>query len=162
MPRLSFCQGQPDKLRDFPSKSMDLETLPDDQQANIRSPLVLAVDDNEDNLILLMHVLQLLQYSLITASNGETAVLMAQDHQPDLILLDIMLPDISGIEVVNRLKQNPLTRTIPVVAVTALARTQDRDRILLAGCNEYISKPYIIEELEALIDRYLGRKNSLS
>lgn len=125
------------------------------QRDNNRQSLVLAVDDNEDNLMLLIQVLQLLNCSVISSKDGHTATLLAQDYQPDLILLDIMLPDLDGIEVVQRLKQNPETMAIPVVAITAMARTEDRERILLAGCNDYIKKPYIIDELEATIRRYL-------
>lgn len=135
---------------------MELEAFPNnDQQDNIRRPLVLAVDDNEDNLLLLIEVLKLLGCSFISSKDGQTAILMAQHYQPDLILLDIMLPDLNGLEVVQRLKQDYQTMTIPIVAVTAMARKEDQERIFLAGCNDYIKKPYIIDELEATIRRYL-------
>lgn len=135
---------------------MKLQPFPNnDQQENIRRPLVLAVDDNEDNLVLLIEVLKLLGCSFISSKDGQTAILMAQNYQPDLILLDIMLPDVNGVEVVQRLKQDSQTMTIPIVAITAMARVQDRERIFLAGCNDYIKKPYIIDELEATIRRYI-------
>jgi CheY-like chemotaxis protein len=117
--------------------------------------IILAVDDNEDNLLLLTEVLEPLNCLVMTATHGQTALLLAQGYQPDLILLDVMLPDVNGIEVVQRLKQNEETAKIPVVAVTALAREEDRDRLILAGCNNYISKPYLLEDLEALIRQYL-------
>ncbi|PIG90940.1 response regulator [Gloeocapsopsis sp. IPPAS B-1203] len=126
------------------------------QQDKLRQPLVLAVDDNEDNLQLLTQLLMLIECSHITATDGHTAVLMAQNYQPNLILLDMMLPDLDGIEVVYRLKQDPETMDIPIVAVTAMARVEDQQRFLLAGCKEYIKKPYIIEELEATIRRCLA------
>lgn len=122
----------------------------------LRQPLVLAVDDNEDNLQLLTQLLMLIECSYITAADGATAVIMAQNYQPNLILLDMMLPDLDGIEVVTRLKRDPETSTIPVIAVTAMARVEDQHRFLLAGCKEYIKKPYIIEELEATIRRCLA------
>lgn len=132
--------------------SMNLQSSPDSTQSNrLRPPLVLAVDDNEDNLQLLTQLLILLDCSYITAADGATAVIMAQNYQPNLILLDMMLPDVDGIEVVNRLKQDPQTNTIPIIAVTAMARVEDQQRFLSAGCQEYIKKPYIIEELEATI-----------
>jgi CheY-like chemotaxis protein len=135
---------------------MESESFPNsDQQKNIRRPLVLAVDDNEDNLILLTQVLQLLDCSFISSKDGHTAVLLAQNYRPDLVLLDIMLPDVDGVQVVHRLKQDPQTMKIPIVAITAMARVEDRERMLLAGCNDYIKKPYIIDELEAKIRRYL-------
>ena len=126
-----------------------------DCQDNITRPLVLAVDDNEDNLVLLNQVLMLLGCSFISSKDGHSAILLAQSYQPDLILLDIMLPDLDGMEVVRQLKQDPQTRQIPVVAVTAMARTEDRDRILAAGCDDYIKKPYMIDGLEATIRRFL-------
>ena len=119
-------------------------------------PIILAVDDDEDNLVLLTEVLGPLNCLVMTATHGQTALRLAQAYQPDLILLDIMLPDLNGIEVVYRLKQNQETAKIPVIAVTALARLEDRDRLILAGCNDYISKPYILEDLEALIRHYLS------
>lgn len=118
-------------------------------------PIILAVDDDEDNLVLLTEVLEPLNCLVMTATHGQTALRLAQAYQPNLILLDIMLPDLNGIEVVHRLKQNQETAKIPVIAVTALARLEDRDRLILAGCNDYISKPYILEDLEALIRHYL-------
>lgn len=117
--------------------------------------IILAVDDDEDNLVLLTEVLGPLNCLVMTATHGQTALRLAQAYQPNLILLDIMLPDLNGIEVVYRLKQNQETARIPVIAVTALARLEDRDRLILAGCNNYISKPYILEDLEALIRHYL-------
>lgn len=129
-------------------------------QEKVRPPLVLAVDDNEDNLQLLAALLVLNEFSFITAADGQTTLVMAQNYQPDLILLDMMLPDLSGIEVVRHLKQDPQTMAIPIIAVTAMAREQDRESFLLAGCNDYIKKPYIVEELEAIIRRYLGCTNS--
>lgn len=122
----------------------------------------MTVDDDEDNLLLLAEVLKTFDCSVISGSNGETAVLLAQNYQPDLILLDVMLPDFSGIEVVHHLRQNPQTKKIPVIAVTALARVEDRDRLLLAGCNDYISKPYMLDDMEAVIRHYLCQIRSLA
>jgi len=129
--------------------------LHSNQPPAINQPLILAVDDDEDNLLLLTEVLKPLECSFITATQGQIAINLAQDHQPSLILLDVMLPDLSGIEVVHQLKHNPQTMTIPVIAVTALAREEDREHLLLAGCDDYVSKPYMIDELEAIIRRYL-------
>lgn len=117
--------------------------------------LVLVVDDNEDNLYLLAFVVEQLGCSLLTAANGQTALELAQRYQPTLIMLDMMLPDIDGLEVLSHLKQNPVTSGIPVIAVTAMARQEDRERILEAGCNEYVSKPYAVDELEVLMKQYL-------
>ncbi len=135
---------------------MDKEfALGSSTQSADQQPLVLVVDDNEDNLLLLAFVVEQLDCRIVTALDGKTALDLAQDYHPSLILLDMMLPDMDGIEVLSHLKQNPITKTIPVIAVTAMAREQDRDRILLAGCNEYVSKPYAVDELEMLLRSYL-------
>ena len=131
-------------------------SLGSSQQSAARQPLVLVVDDNQDNLMLLAFLVEQLDCTIITASNGQTALDLAQTYQPALILLDMMLPDLDGMEVLSRLRQNSLTITIPVIAVTAMARPEDRDRILSAGCNEYVTKPYAIDELEVLLRHYLG------
>ncbi len=128
----------------------------------IYKPLVLAVDDDEDNLLLLTEVLTPLSCTVITATYGQQALNLAIEQQPALILLDVMLPDISGIEIVRQLKQNPQTMTIPVIAVTALARPEDRDRLFLAGCDDYVSKPYMLDDLEAVIHYYLAARHPLT
>lgn len=135
----------------------NLELLLKNTRPNItRRPLVLAVDDDEDNLLLLSEVLRAIDCSFITATRGQTALLIAQSQQPDLILLDIMLPDFNGAEVLHRLRQDSRTRSIPVIAVTALARAQDRESLLLEGCEGYVSKPYMIDELEAIIHQHIA------
>lgn len=135
----------------------DLHFPPNNSVAPILSrPLVLVVDDHEDNLMLIsLAVEQLLECSLITAKDGHTTISLAERYQPDLILLDIVLPELNGIEVIRRLKQHPETKHIRIVAVTALAKIEDCDRILATGCDDYISKPYMLEDLEAVINRYL-------
>lgn len=119
-------------------------------------PLVLVVDDNEDNLLLLAFLLEQMNCTIITAADGQTAIDSAISYLPTLILLDMMLPDLDGIEVVTHLRQNTLTATIPVIAVTAMARAEDRERILAAGCNEFVTKPFNIDELEVLLQKYLN------
>ncbi|MBZ8180885.1 response regulator [Oscillatoria salina] len=123
---------------------------------------ILVVDDNEDNLLLLIFVLEQLNCSLITANKGQTALQLAETHQPDLILLDILLPDLDGVAVISQLRKNPKTRQIPVIAVTALATPEDKEKILAAGCNEYISKPFMIDEIEAKVKHYLNWKEPIS
>jgi CheY-like chemotaxis protein len=125
------------------------------QQKNSGQPLVLAVDDNEDNLQLLTQLLELIDCSFITAAGGETAILKAKNYQPNLILLDMMLPDISGVEVIYSLKQDPQTMEIPIIAVTAMARAEDRERFILAGCVDCVTKPYLVDELETMICKYV-------
>lgn len=124
----------------------------------IDKPLILAVDDDEDNLLLLKYALEPLHCNCLTACDGESAVSLAQAYHPDLILLDVMLPKLSGIGVVSQLRLKADTMTIPIVAVTALAKSEDKMQLLVAGFNDYLSKPYMLDDLEAMIGRYLAPK----
>ncbi len=126
------------------------------QQAVYNRPLVLAVDDNHDNLELLTQILDLFGCECVGAVDGYAALSAAVDRNPDLIVLDICLPDIDGIELVSLFKQNPDLIDIPIVAITALAKAEDRDRILQAGCVAYLSKPFNIKDLEAIIRYHLN------
>lgn len=121
----------------------------------VSKPLILVVDDDPDNLLLLAYTLEPLGCSLLTAADGLTALQRAQTHQPDLIFLDILMPYMDGIEVITQLRQKAKTKNIPAIAVTALARKEDRERLLRAGFDDYLSKPYMIEDVEALVQRYL-------
>jgi CheY-like chemotaxis protein len=136
--------------------------MSDKHKQNSQPPLILAVEDNDDNLLLLSYFLESLGCKLICQKDSSTTVLVAKEYQPDLILLDILLPSLSGIDVVRSLKKEPLTRNIAAIAVTALASAEDRERILRAGFNDYISKPYMLEDLEAMVYRYLCEKNESS
>jgi len=119
-------------------------------------PLILVVEDNEDNLLLLNSTLTLFGWEFIRTTIGQTSLALAKIHMPDLILLDILLPDLNGLEVITQLKQDYRTKAIPVIAVTALANIGDRNRILLAGFQDYISKPYMLDHIEASIRHHLG------
>jgi two-component system cell cycle response regulator DivK len=131
------------------------------QWAIDKRPLVLAVDDNHDNLELLTQILDLFGCECVGAIDGYSALSAAVDRSPDLIVLDICLPDIDGIELVKRIRQNPALIHIPIVAITALAKTEDRDRILQAGCVAYLSKPFNIKDLETIIRHHLNHQASL-
>ncbi|BAY24604.1 two-component system, regulatory protein [Calothrix sp. NIES-2100] len=120
-----------------------------------QQPLILAVEDNDDNLLLMGYALDSLGCRFICQSDSINTIVVAKEYQPNLIMLDILLPSINGIEMVRYLKQEPLTCHIPVVAVTALARKEDQERILEAGFDAYLSKPYMIDELETVIRRLL-------
>ena len=140
----------PNWIKDLKSSSSS-----NDRSAVDQRPLVLAVDDNYDNLELMTQILDLFGCECVGAIDGYTALSAAVDRPPDLIVLDICLPDINGIELVKRIKQNPELTNIPIVAVTALAKAEDRERILKAGCVEYLSKPFNIQDLETIIRQYL-------
>lgn len=117
-------------------------------------PIILAVDDDNDNLVLLQYVLELFDCATICEADSRVALSYAKSHQPDLILLDIVLPNMNGIEFVQHIRRDAHTANIPVIAVTALARAEDREQLLAAGFNGYISKPYMLDELEAVIRHY--------
>ena len=114
-------------------------------------PLVLVADDNEDNLLLLTHTLDLFGISHISTLAGRSAIQLVAAHQPDLLLLDIMLPDLSGVEVIRHLRQNPATQHVPIVAVTALADDDNQEYLIQLGCDGYLSKPYNLDDLEMIL-----------
>lgn len=123
---------------------------------------ILVVDDDQDNLLLINYqLLQLLDCTVISAQDGQSAIELAQTYRPDLILLDIMLPQMDGLEVARCLKQNPQTQAIPIIAVTAMARSMDQDLAVAAGCDGYVCKPYEIETLSAAIAHHLKLPSSL-
>lgn len=117
---------------------------------------ILIVEDNELNLKLLHDVLEVHGYATITAREGEAALIIARDQQPDLILLDLQLPDISGYDAVARLKEDSQTREIPVVAVTAFAMAGDETKALKAGCDAYIAKPIVLRNFLELVARFVS------
>ena len=122
-------------------------------------PLILIVEDNDDNLLLLNYTLASLGCRLISQKDSSATVVLAKEHLPDLILLDILMPGLTGIDIIRHLKQEPLTSKITAIAVTALASADDRETILNAGFDDYISKPYMIEDVENMVMEYLGKKN---
>lgn len=131
------------------------------KQRYSQQPLILAVEDHDDSLLLLSYALESLGCRFICQNDSFATVLVAKEYQPDLIILDILLPTFNGMEVLRHLRQEPLTQGIPVVALTALASAEDQKKILRAGFDEYLSKPYMLEDLEAVIHRLLSGKFSL-
>jgi len=108
--------------------------------------VVLIVEDNERNLKLVRDVLQVKGYTTLEAVTGEEGVRLASEHKPDLVLMDIQLPGISGIEALRLLRANPETAAIPVIAVTASVMQQDRRLITEAGFDAYVGKPISLKE----------------
>lgn len=126
------------------------------------SPLVLSVDDYEDDRLLLTLVIEGLGCNSLGAADGHSALVLAKQHRPDLILLDLRLPDLDGVEVARRLKAHSHTQHIPILAVTASALECDRTHALAAGCDGYLIKPYSIKSLESLILSYCGQQSQQS
>ena len=117
---------------------------------------ILIVEDNELNMKLLHDVLEARGYSTITTQNGGSALGLARDRQPDLILMDLQLPDISGYDAVRQIKGDAQTREIPVIAVTAFAMVGDERKALMSGCDAYISKPIVLRDFLAVVERFIG------
>ena len=120
----------------------------------VRQPLVLVIDDDDDNLLLMKYALEMFNCVFLGRTDGLEALSLAQTCQPALILLDIVLPKFSGIDLLHQLKQNEQTKHIPTIAVTALARNEDRQELLAAGFDDYISKPFCLDDLEGLVRTY--------
>jgi len=118
---------------------------------------VLVVEDNDLNSKLLNDLLQYQGYTVVTTRFGEAALELARRYKPDAILMDIQLPDISGMEATRRIKADQETRTIPIIAVTAFAMPGDEANILASGCDAYVSKPFNVGEFLKLVDQWTAR-----
>jgi two-component system cell cycle response regulator DivK len=125
--------------------------------AEMANRQVLVVEDNEKNMKLVRDVLRATGYTTLGAATGEDAVELAQSHEPALVLMDVQLPGIDGLEALKRLRQDELTASIPVLAVTAQAMSGDRERFLEAGFDGYLSKPIDVAELIRVVQEHCGR-----
>ena len=117
---------------------------------------VLIIEDNEKNMKLARDVLQAKGYKTLEAVTGEEGVKLAKERVPDLVLMDIQLPEVSGLEVTKWLKDDPELKAIPVVAVTAFAMKGDEERIREGGCEAYLSKPISVGKFIETIRHFLG------
>ena len=118
---------------------------------------VLIVEDNPTNMALAVFLLQSVGHTVLSATDAEAGLTMARDEQPNLILMDIQLPGMDGLEAIALLKRDDATRAIPVIALTALAMKGDEERIRAAGCNGYIAKPMRYKDFLAAIEAHLVR-----
>nr|WP_190303370.1 PAS domain-containing hybrid sensor histidine kinase/response regulator [Pseudanabaena sp. UWO311] len=123
------------------------------------APLILLVEDNEANIQTTTSYLTALNYRIIVAKNGEEAVSMAKANSPDIILMDIQMPGIDGLEATRQIRLDPNLINTPIIALTALAMEGDRERCLAAGANDYVSKPIKLRQLNLLIQQTLGSVN---
>jgi two-component system cell cycle response regulator DivK len=117
---------------------------------------VLIVEDNEKNMKLARDVLQAKGYATLEAVTGTDGVRLAREHLPDLVLMDIQLPDIDGIEAFQRIRADPAAAAIPVVAITASVTPTDRSRITQAGFDAFLGKPIEVKEFVATVRRMTG------
>ena len=118
------------------------------------SKRILVVEDQEDNRQILRDLLATAGYDMIEAEDGMQAVAAASEHRPDLILMDIQLPELHGYEATRRIKANPALSAIPIIVVTSYALSGDEDKAREAGCNAYVAKPYSPRALLAKIREY--------
>ncbi len=116
---------------------------------------ILVVEDNELNLKLVRDVLGYAGYEVVEARTGEQGVELAAECLPDLVLMDLQLPGIDGIEALRQLRASPLTQDVPVVAVTAFAMREDQERVLRAGFDGYLVKPFGVRELPGQVRSFL-------
>lgn len=118
---------------------------------------VLIVEDNDLNLKLFRDLLSANGYETLETKDGVEAVSLTRNMRPDLILMDIQLPEVSGLDITQKIKSDPEIRHIPVVAVTAFAMKDDEEKILKAGCEAYISKPIAIDHFMGTVKKFLEK-----
>jgi two-component system, cell cycle response regulator DivK len=118
---------------------------------------ILIVEDNELNMKLLNDVLEAHGYRIIASREGGAALELARQQRPHLILMDIQLPDISGLEAVRQLKGDQETRAIPIIAITAFAMAGDERKTLASGCDAYIAKPIRLREFLEMVEAFTGQ-----
>jgi PAS domain S-box-containing protein len=152
-----------------PNTALSPETIPSNQPdvtspleapntVKSQAPLILIAEDNESNVMTISSYLTAKGYRLLLAGNGEEAIAKAISAQPDLILMDIQMPVMDGLEATKQIRQIPSLVNVPIIALTALAMTGDRDRCIGAGANEYLSKPVKLKELTTIIQQLLAHQ----
>jgi two-component system cell cycle response regulator DivK len=119
----------------------------------VTAKTILYIEDNEVNRRLVQDLLRSTSYRLLEAADGETGIAMARHERPDLILMDVQLPRVSGIEATRTLRSEPATANTPIIAITSFALTGDEQKALEAGATAYMAKPYSPRDLLALIRR---------
>jgi two-component system cell cycle response regulator DivK len=136
---------------------MTLEMIQPDGEAPQSIPkTVLIVEDNELNMKLFNDLLEAHGYFTLQTKDGVEALRMARTHRPDLILMDIQLPEVSGLEVTKWLKEDDDLRAIPIIAVTAFAMKGDEQKIRDGGCEAYIAKPISVASFMSTVERFLS------
>ena len=121
----------------------------------MKSKTVLVIEDNELNMKLVRSMLQLAHYEIVEAKNAEDGIKLAREHLPKLILMDIQLPGIDGLDATRIIKKNPKLAHIPIVALTSYAMQGDEEKAISAGCTGYIAKPIDTRNFLDIISKYL-------
>ncbi|HIK17822.1 MAG TPA: response regulator [Leptolyngbyaceae cyanobacterium M33_DOE_097] len=138
-----------------PSTTIALE-----QPKHETAPLILLAEDNADNVVTLSTYLIAKGYQVLVAENGETAIALTQSNQPDLILMDIQLPKMDGLEAIRLIRHELNLTSLPIIAITALTTEEGRDRSFAAGANAYLSKPLKLKQLNGLIAMLLKQSSA--
>lgn len=147
---------------DLEDNSTDTENNQEEnQEENVnnnltQSPLILIVEDNEDNLEMISSYLEIFNYRLCIARDGLEAIEIAQECEPNLILMDIQMPNLDGLEATRIIKSQSNLHSIPIIALTALAMQGDREKCLQAGCDDYLTKPIKLKKLIEIINQHLN------
>lgn len=123
--------------------------------SSAQSPQILLAEDNETNRITFSSYLKAKGYQMIIARDGQEAIIKAQEYRPDLILMDIQMPNMDGLEAMAQIRALPTLQDIPIIALTSLAMVGDRDRCLAAGANDYLTKPISLKKLVIAIQDLL-------
>jgi two-component system cell cycle response regulator DivK len=126
-----------------------------EETMNGKAKTVLVVEDNELNMKLFHDLLEAHGYNILQTKDGMEALRLAREHRPDLILMDIQLPEVSGLEVTKWIKEDENLKSIPVIAVTAFAMKGDEEKIREGGCEAYIAKPISVTSFLETVQRYL-------
>ena len=135
------------------------QICPPTQLEQLVQPLILLADDNEANVMTVACYLEAKGYRLVIAKNGLEAIALARNHHPDLILMDIQMPVIDGLEAIKQIRLDPQSVNIPIIAMTALAMLGDREQCLAAGANDYLTKPVKLKQLVITIEQFLVKKS---
>jgi two-component system cell cycle response regulator DivK len=130
--------------------------MPAAEPPRLAAKRILVVEDNELNMKLLNDVLEAHGYEVLATGRGVVAIEWARQYRPDLILMDLQLPDLSGLDATRQLKAEAETRDIPIIAVTAFAMAGDEKRALDHGCDAYVAKPIALRNFLDLIARFIG------
>ena len=140
-------------MSEYPNQAKTVETP--EHHENGKAKRILIVEDDRLSMTLLSDFLNVHGYTVLKTSEGLSAINLARDEQPDLILMDIRLPDISGFDVTRLLKRDKQTKAIPIIAVTAFATSGDEIGALESGCAAYIPKPISFDKLLRTVESYL-------
>jgi CheY-like chemotaxis protein len=144
------------------AENVPLQTIGEvEVRKKIGAPIILIVEDNKLYLNLLTDMLSYSGYKVIKAQNGEEGITRARELKPDLILMDIQMPVLDGFQATRRIRTNPDLEKIPIIALTALAMSGDREKCFEAGMNGYLSKPVNIEELKKAMDTLIYHDTDL-